>query len=141
MTSVNGAGPQRVRKRPTAEQRPAAAEQVAEPVGEQAEQRAPVGEAATEVPGDGPVVETLRLVVSVVAGLIPGGEPMPELSRRWGITSAQWQAAAARVQSGEDNDAVAALLAEVNGRAVGYASLLMLQPQRLNWVRTDWVYL
>lgn len=32
-------------------------------------------------------------------------------------------------------------MADYNGRALGYAGLLMLQPNRVNWVRTEWIYL
>jgi hypothetical protein len=32
-------------------------------------------------------------------------------------------------------------LATINGQAAGYAGLLMLQPDRFNWVRTDWLWL
>jgi hypothetical protein len=77
-------------------------------------------------------VENARVVVEVVAGLIPGKDPDPEFSRRWVLTSAEWEAAGER--QGEK-------LAELNGRAQGYAGMLMLQPDRLNWVRTDWIWL
>lgn len=74
-------------------------------------------------------VESVRVVVEVAAGVIPQ-KPDPEFTRRYIITSAQWQEA-------KDQ---AALLAEVNGQAQGYAGLLMMQPDRLNWVRTDWLW-
>lgn len=79
-------------------------------------------------------MESARVIVEVVAGLIPGKDPEPEFTRRWAITSQEWQEAQANDKSGE-------LLATVNGKAQGYAALLMLQPDRLNWVRTDWVWL
>ena len=75
--------------------------------------------------------ETVRMSVEVVAGLLPGKDPDPELTKRWYLTSAEWYA------EGADQSL---LLAEINGRAQGYAMLLMLQPDRLNWVRTDWVW-
>lgn len=75
--------------------------------------------------------QTVRMAVEVVAGLIPGKDPEPEYTKRWVLTSEQWNA------EGVDQSA---LLAEINGRAQGYAMLLMLQPDRLNWVRTDWIW-
>jgi hypothetical protein len=50
------------------------------------------------------------------------------------VTSAQWR------QAEKDGTGVE-FLAEVAGRAQGYAGLLMLQPDRLNWVRVDWLWL
>ena len=76
--------------------------------------------------------QSARLIVEVVAGVIPQ-QPDPVLTRRYAITSAEWHDA--------DGERQAELLAEVNGKAQGYAALLMLQPDRLNWVRTDWLWL
>jgi len=73
-----------------------------------------------------------RVIVEVVAGLIPN-DPMPEYTRRWALTGEEWSAAIADGTAEEK-------LAELNGRAQGYAMLLMLQPNRLNWVRTDWLW-
>lgn len=75
-------------------------------------------------------MESARLLLEVSAGIIPE-TPEPELGRRWAITTAEW----------EGSDDQATLLAERNGQAQGYAQLLMLQPDRVNWVRTDWVWL
>lgn len=75
-------------------------------------------------------MESAKAVLEVVAGVIPE-RPEQELTRRWVITSKQW----------EDAPDKAALLAEANGRGLGYAALLMLQPDRLNWVRADWLWL
>lgn len=80
---------------------------------------------------EGPYVNSLRVTVEVVAGLIPGKDPEPEFTRQWHITGDEWAAAGAKQSD---------LLAELNGRAQGYAMLLMLQPDRLNWVRTDWIW-
>jgi hypothetical protein len=77
-------------------------------------------------------MKSARVIVEVVAGLLPGKDPDPEFTRRYAITSEQWQ------QAGEKQ---LELLAEVTGKAQGYAALLMLQPDRLNWVRTDWIWL
>lgn len=75
-------------------------------------------------------MERARILLEVTAGLIPG-RVMPEYTKRWAITEEEWQNEATR----------AATLAERNGQMQGYAALLMLQPDTLNWVRTDWIYL
>jgi hypothetical protein len=33
------------------------------------------------------------------------------------------------------------VLAQFAGKAQGYAMLLMLQPDTVNWVRTEWIWL
>lgn len=75
-------------------------------------------------------MESVRVVIEVQAGLITE-RPLPELTRRWVLTSREWDAATDKSEA----------LAELSGRALGYATLLMLQPDRLNWVRTDWLWL
>lgn len=77
--------------------------------------------------------DTTRVVAEVVAGLIPGGDPDPRFAKRFSITSAAWYAASA---AGTERE----LLAERNGEALGYAGLLMLQPDAVNWVRVDWIW-
>lgn len=77
---------------------------------------------------------TARILLEVVAGLVPGKDPIPEYTRQWAITSAQWEEATAQGSAAE-------LLADRNGRALGYAALLALQPDVINWVRFDWIYL
>lgn len=79
------------------------------------------------------MAESARVVVEVQAGLVPG-HPEAEHTRRWGLTSDEWQSAM-------DSQRAGAVLAELNGRAQGYAGMLMLQPDRLNWVRVDWLWL
>ena len=74
--------------------------------------------------------EAARVIIEVVAGVVPQ-HPIPERTRRYVVTSRQWQEA-------EDQ---AALLAELNGRANGYAALLMMQPDQFNWVRVGWNWL
>lgn len=75
-------------------------------------------------------MESARIVIEVTAGLIPG-QPNPAYTKQWVITSKEW------------NDVTdhGILLATKNGTAQGYAGLLMLQPDTLNWVRIDWIYL
>jgi hypothetical protein len=79
------------------------------------------------------MADSTRVVVEVVAGLIPGS-PEPEFSRSWSLSSDEWQAAVAAGKQGET-------LAVLNGRAQGYAGWLMMLPDRLNWVRVDWIWL
>jgi hypothetical protein len=74
-----------------------------------------------------------RAVIEVTAGIIPD-EPAVALTRRWSITSDQWADAQAHEESAE-------FLATVNGQAQGYAALLMLQPDKVNWVHLDWIWL
>jgi hypothetical protein len=80
-------------------------------------------------------VESATMIIEVVAGIIPGKDPEPEFTKRWAITGKEWREAADR-PGGQGN-----LLAERNGQAQGYAAMLMLQPDRLNWVRVDWIWL
>lgn len=81
------------------------------------------------------MTESARVIIEVVAGLLPGKDPEIEFTRRYAITSKEWQDAADKPNGQSE------LLATVNGKAQGYASLLMLQPDRLNWVRLDWIWL
>lgn len=70
-----------------------------------------------------------KVIIEVQAGLIPG-KADPEMTRRWAITSEEWETAGKEWP---------AMLAERVGQAQGYAALLA-QPQINNWVRLDWVY-
>lgn len=74
---------------------------------------------------------TTRIVIEVVAGIIPE-QPMEEYTTRYSISSEEWYA--------DDADHVQ-LLTRANGAASAYAQWLMLQPDRVNWVRLDWLYL
>jgi hypothetical protein len=76
------------------------------------------------------MASSARVIVEVQAGVLPG-TPEPEFTRRWAITSDEWDIA------GDQSETLATL----NGKAVGYAMLLMLQPDRVNWVRTEWLWL
>jgi hypothetical protein len=84
--------------------------------------------------------ETARVLLEVTAGLIPG-RPEPELTRQWAISSEEWHEAGGADSSDLEASPQSVLLAERNGRALAYANLLMLQPDRVNWVRTDWIWL
>jgi hypothetical protein len=74
---------------------------------------------------------TARVIIEVVAGMIPG-RPEPEYTKWFWITSEEWNS------DGADQ---ARLLYDCNNRATGYASMLMMSPGRFNWVRLDWIYL
>jgi hypothetical protein len=76
-------------------------------------------------------VNSARVIIEDVAGFLPG-RPDPEYTKRFAITSEEWNS------DGADQ---ARLLYDCNNRATGYASMLMMQPDRLNWVRLDWIYL
>jgi hypothetical protein len=79
------------------------------------------------------LMESAKLIIEVVAGLLPGKDPEPEFTKRWAVTSDQWYAA------GTD-EAKLDLLADRGGKADEYAASLR-NPGRFNWVRTDWVWL
>ena len=78
-------------------------------------------------------MEQAKALLEVTGGMIPN-QPIPELSRQWAITSAEWQKATA-----EDSQGI--LLATRNGQAQGYAAWLMMQPDSINWARLDWIWL
>jgi hypothetical protein len=74
-----------------------------------------------------------KLIIEVTAGLL-AGRPDPEHTRQYALTSERWH------EAGE-NGGQAAALAELNGQATGYAALLMMQPDSLNWVNVSWIWL
>lgn len=71
-----------------------------------------------------------RIGVDVVAGVVPG-TPMEEYTRRWFITSEEWNA---------DFADKTQLLSDIAGKASAWSTFLMLQPDRVNWVKTEWIY-
>jgi hypothetical protein len=73
-----------------------------------------------------------RAAIEVTAGII-ADEPLADHTRRWVISAEEWEQVQQDGKGGE-------LLAVVNGQALGYASLLMLQPDRFNWVHADWIW-
>ena len=79
-------------------------------------------------------METARILIEVTAGVIPQ-RPEPELTKQFAITSKDWNEATG-TEGGQGF-----LLATRNGQAQGYAAYLMMQPDRVNWVRTDWIWL
>jgi hypothetical protein len=96
-------------------------------------------------------LESAKVIIEVTAGLIPG-TPEDAFTRRWAITSAEWEEAQAKdaelLQQAQEGDAdagshamfAALLLAFRAAEADEYARLLR-NPQRLNWTRTDWIWL
>ncbi len=74
-----------------------------------------------------------KVLLEVVAGIIPN-QPESEMTKQWAITSEEWELAT-------NNGGQGALLSQRNGMAQGYAAWLMMQPDRFNWVRTDWIWL
>lgn len=76
-------------------------------------------------------MDSAKVIISVTAGVVPEIAET-EYTRNWAITSEEWE------KAGDD---VAVLLSQRNGQASGYAQMLMLQPDRLNWVRLDWLWL
>lgn len=75
--------------------------------------------------------QSARCGVDVVAGVLPG-TPMEEYTRQWFISSEVWHAAS--------SDDKTQLLSDLAGRASGWATFLMLQPDRVNWVKTEWIW-
>lgn len=75
-------------------------------------------------------MQTTRCAVQVDAGLLPG-TPESEYTKVWVIQSEAWNA--------PDADQ-GTLLSELIGKATDYSVFLMMQPDRFNWVRTEWVW-
>jgi hypothetical protein len=75
--------------------------------------------------------QSARCGVDVVAGVLPG-TPEDAVTQRWFITSEAWYA-----NDGRDQ---ARLLSDMNGKALAWANYLMMQPDRFNWVKLEWVW-
>lgn len=80
------------------------------------------------------MTDSAMVILEVCAGVVPG-VPETEHTRRWVISSARWHELEA--MPGLQAEA----LAKLNGEAQGYAMLLMLQPERFNWVKVEWLSL
>jgi hypothetical protein len=78
-------------------------------------------------------IDAARLIIEVTAGVSPGHVDAQH-SRRYALRARQWESAGGPAEE-------SALLAELNGQAQGYAGLLMLQPDRFNFVNTNWLWL
>ena len=77
-----------------------------------------------------------RILIEVVAGVIPG-QPMPEYTKQFVITSDAWYA-----QGEYENkpDAARQEILQIYGYAQEYMRDLM-NPKILNWVKLEWIYL
>lgn len=81
-------------------------------------------------------MQAARIIIEVSAGVIPGTS-MPEYFKRFGIPSDVWYAQGEY----EDKKEEAKMeILKVYGTAQEYMRNLM-NPQAVNWVRLDWVYL
>ncbi len=70
---------------------------------------------------------TARILLEVVAGLIPG-QPLPEHTKQFAISEEEW----------EDESGIPVM------RTYGFVQEYMRNlwhPQKVNWVRCDWIYL
>jgi hypothetical protein len=77
--------------------------------------------------------DSARMIIEVVAGIVPGKNPEPEFTHRWAVTSDEWHLSTDEVRW--------QLLHDRNQLALTYAAELMERPDRLNWVRVDWIWL
>lgn len=74
--------------------------------------------------------EPARCLIEVSAGLLPG-QADAEYTRRYAITSSEWEKA---------GDGKGLLLLEKYAMAHAYA-LSVLDPSRVNWVQVNWIWL
>jgi hypothetical protein len=81
-----------------------------------------------------------RLAFEVCAGLIPG-QPMPEYTRRWVITSENWhqENAMTDAEFAQAHPDGKSTFATFRDEAHEYAKSLT-DPRAVNWVRVDWIY-
>jgi hypothetical protein len=97
------------------------------------------------------MTDALKLMIEVTAGIIPG-TPEPAFTRRWVITSSEWELAQAadaellqQAQEGEpsagDHAMHAALLLAFRAAEADEYARLLRNPQRFNFVRTEWVWM
>jgi len=95
-------------------------------------------------------METARCAVDVVAGVMPPevqiedtpdgpqpsgwvkARPEEELTRRFVITSKEWNDA--------DDKEKGNLLMDLSGKATAYGAYLMQSPNRVNWVKIEWIW-
>ncbi len=85
-----------------------------------------------------------KAAIEVTAGLVPG-QPQPELTRQWWISSDEWASAEALnaqqpAQGVMPVDYVGRLMADKQGAAMAYAQLLMFQPDQYNFVTVNWLW-
>ncbi len=78
-------------------------------------------------------MESAKLLIEVVAGLVPG-VPMPEYTRRWSWSSADQTALI------NGDKAASEKYIRIAGESREYAASLE-NPQQINWVRREWIWL
>lgn len=81
-------------------------------------------------------MESARILVEVVAGIVPG-TPIPKYTKQFAITSDVYYAQG--VYEGRKRDAQWELF-KVYGLANEYMRSLW-NPSSVNWVRMDWIFL
>lgn len=77
-----------------------------------------------------------RILIEVVAGIVPN-TIMPEYTKQFAITSDVWYAEGEYV---DRRDEAKMEVMKVYGLAQEYMRSMM-NPQTVNWVRLDWIYL
>lgn len=70
----------------------------------------------------------------VTAGLIPG-QPMPEYTRRWYLTSSEWYD-----KDGRSNSPQGSALFNANLVAAQEYARYLMNPGALNWVSVTWIW-
>lgn len=81
-------------------------------------------------------MDDARILIEVVAGIIPN-TPMSEYTKQFAITSDVWYAQGE--YEGKKEEASMEVI-KVYGTANEYMRTLW-NPQSVNWVRMDWIYL
>lgn len=85
--------------------------------------------------------DTAKLIIEVRGGLVPG-EPDPELTRRWAVSGAEFEdAARADEQTDPEHAAHRYLLLAFRGAQADEYARTLRNPDRCNWVSTDWIWL
>lgn len=86
------------------------------------------------------MMEQARLIIEVTAGIVPG-TPEPEFTRRFTVTSAEWQEAQETVQAEDAIFHPAAELIVIRAAQADAYAMMLRDPSRINWTRTDWLWL
>ena len=89
-------------------------------------------------------MKAVKLVIEVTAGIRPG-LPEPQFTRRWTLTSDEWERAQAEddelLEKGDAHAMHAALLLGARAAEADEYARLLRNPQRFNWVRTEWEWM
>lgn len=80
--------------------------------------------------------KSARILIEVVAGIVPN-TIMPEHTKQFAITSDVWYAQGEYEERKEEAQMEAM---KIYGVALEYMRNMM-NPQRVNWVRLEWIYL